>query len=322
MNIALRLPLSAMSPAGPRGRLSILIFHRVLARPDPILPDVPDALEFETKMRWVRDWFNVVPLSRAVDMLRDGTLPPRAMAITFDDGYADNEEIAAPILQRLGLPATFFVSTGFLEGACMWNDRVIEAVRACAADELDLGAWQLGRHALTSAAARVQAIDTLLQSIKHMEPARRQAMCDAITQAAGAPAAPRLMMTPDQVRRLHDKGMDIGAHTVTHPILSRLEPAAARHEMGASKERLQEIVGAPVELFAYPNGVPGRDYGPEHVEMARQCGFRAAVSTAWGAASARSDRHQLPRFTPWDRHWLGYAARLLLNLRRVENVAA
>ena len=105
-----------MSPAGAKGRLSILIFHRVLAQPDPLFADVPDAVEFETKMRWVRDWFNVVPLARAADMLEAGTIPARALAITFDDGYADNEEVAAPILQRLGLTATFFVSTGFLNG--------------------------------------------------------------------------------------------------------------------------------------------------------------------------------------------------------------
>ena len=82
-----------MSPAGTRGRLSILIFHRVLPRPDPLSPDEPDAAGFEAQMRWVRDWFNVVSLQRGVEMLAQGTLPSRAMAITFDDGYADNEEI-------------------------------------------------------------------------------------------------------------------------------------------------------------------------------------------------------------------------------------
>ena len=127
----LRLPLALTSPAGTRGRLSILIFHRVLPRPDPLCPDSPDASQFEAQMRWVRSWFNVLPLRRAVGMLYEGTIPARALAVTFDDGYADNEEIAAPILKRLGLGATFFVSTGFLEGDTMWNDRVIEAVRGC-----------------------------------------------------------------------------------------------------------------------------------------------------------------------------------------------
>jgi hypothetical protein len=103
-----------MSPKGSRGRLSILIFHRVLREPDPLAPDEPDAAAFETRMRWVRDWFNVLPLAHAVDMLYQGALPARALSITFDDGYSDNEELAAPILAGLGMTATFFVSSGYI----------------------------------------------------------------------------------------------------------------------------------------------------------------------------------------------------------------
>src|SRR5688572_14817112 len=106
-----RWPLSIVSPGGVRGRLSILIFHRVLACPDPLFPEVPSAVDFEARMRWVRDWFNVLPLKQAIDRLYDRSIPARALAITFDDGYADNEEVAAPILKRLGLCATFFVAT-------------------------------------------------------------------------------------------------------------------------------------------------------------------------------------------------------------------
>lgn len=310
-----------MSPAGRQGRLSILIFHRVLATPDPLFPDIPDALDFEAKMRWVRDWFNVVPLGSAAERLQAGSIPARALAISFDDGYADNEEVAAPILQRLGMPATFFVSTGFLDGGCMWNDRVIEAIRACRAEFIDLSAQGLGRHVLGSAQARRQAIDALLKDIKHLEPARRLALCDAIAEAAGTAAPPRLMMRPDQVRSLRSFGMDVGAHTVTHPILSRLGAVAARDEIGGSKEALEQIVGERVDLFAYPNGVPVQDYAGEHVQMVKQCGFSAAVSTAWGAGSQGSDRFQLPRFTPWNRDKLRYGAHLLANLRRVERVA-
>ena len=308
-----------MSPAGTRGRLSILIFHRVLPRPDPLLPDEPDAAGFEAQMRWVRDWFNVLPLARAIEALYAGSLPARALAITFDDGYADNEELAAPILQRLGMTATFFVSTGFLGGGCMWNDRVIEAVRGCDAPQLDVGALGLGRLALGSAAERRQAIGALLKGIKHFDQERRNEATDAIVAACGGRPSPALMMQPEQVRSIRALGMDIGAHTVTHPILARLGAGAARAEMTRGKAALEGLIGEPVELFAYPNGVPGQDYAAEHVAMARECGFKAAVATSWGAASVRSDRFQLPRFTPWDRSRLRYGVRLLRNLGRVEH---
>ena len=318
----LRLPLSLLSPGGARGRLSILIFHRVLPRPDPLSPDEPDATGFETQMRWVRDWFNVLPLAHAIELLYAGAIPPRALAITFDDGYADNEELAAPILSRLGMTATFFVSTGYLGGGCMWNDRVIEAVRACDSPELDLGAIGLGRLPLGSVLQRRQAIGTLLKGIKHFDQTRRDEVTQAIVDAAGGKPSPALMMQPEQVRSLRKLGMDIGAHTVTHPILARIGAEAAQHEMAHSKSELERLTGEPVDLFAYPNGVPGQDYVSEHVAMARDCGFKAAVSTSWAAASARSDRFQLPRFTPWDTTRARYGLRLLGNYRRLEKTVA
>lgn len=318
----LRLPLSIASPEGARGRLSILIFHRVLPAPDPLYPDVPWAADFEARMRWVRSWFNVLPLAPAIDALYAGRIPSRALAITFDDGYADNEEVAAPILRRLGMSATFFVSTGFLGGGCMWNDRVIEAIRACETPQIDLRPLGLACHPLGTHAARRQAIDETLVGIKHLPPEQRQAATEAIVAAAGGRPSPGLMMQPGQVRRLRELGMDVGAHTITHPILTRLGVDAAHDEMSRGKHELEALLGERVDLFAYPNGVPGQDYGREHAAMARECGFTAAVSTAWGAASARSDRFQLPRFTPWDRTRMRYGVRLLANLRRVEKVAA
>ena len=121
--------LTLLSPAGRRARLSVLIFHRVLPRPDPLFPGVIDAAGFDAICRWVKGWFNVLALDDAARRLRDGSLPERALAITFDDGYADNHDVALPILLRHGLPATFFIATGFLDGGRMWNDTVIESIR-------------------------------------------------------------------------------------------------------------------------------------------------------------------------------------------------
>ena len=319
----LHLPLSWLSPSGPRGRLSILIFHRVLPESDALIPELPSAAEFDATMRWVRDWFNVLPLGEAIDRLYAGTIPSRALAITFDDGYADNEELAAPILARLGLTARFFIATGFIGGGCMWNDQVIEAIRRTRKPQLDLRSLGLSTHALDSISARRRGVTEVLTSIKHMEQGRRQAIADAIGAMAGFERPPSLMMSADQVRSLrHRHRMEIGAHTVTHPILTRLAAGAALDEISRGKRDLEVLLGEPVRLLAYPNGVPDQDYGPEHAAMARECGFDAAVSTAWGAASAASDRFQLPRFTPWDRTRMRYGVRLLHNLKRTERVAA
>jgi hypothetical protein len=135
------------SPAGASARLSIFIFHRVLPAADPLLPFEPSVEQFDWMVRLISRNFNVLPLSAAARRLQAGTLPTAAAAITFDDGYADNFEVAWPILAHYGIPATFFIATAFLDGGRMWNDEVIEAFRKVPEGELNLHQFDLGSHA-------------------------------------------------------------------------------------------------------------------------------------------------------------------------------
>jgi peptidoglycan/xylan/chitin deacetylase (PgdA/CDA1 family) len=310
------------SPAGPRAGLSILIFHRVLPEPDPLFPGEVDAARFDLLLSWLRDWFNVLPLAEAVARLRQGNLPARAAAITFDDGYADNHEVALPILRRQGLSATFFIAVGFLDGGRMFNDTVIETVRRCAHPALDLTRLDLGQHDLRSIEAKRQAIPALLRQIKYQPLAQRLETVSAMAEIAQVALPDDLMMTAQQVKALHEAGMGIGAHTVHHPILARLEPGESEREMADSRDSLQRLLSAPVTLLAYPNGQPETDYRREHVAMARRLGFQAAVSTAWGVARGNSDLFQLPRFTPWERPRWRFGLSLLRNYGRTPTVAA
>lgn len=310
-----------MTPLFIGRHLSVLVYHRVLARRDPLRPGEPTAEEFESRMRWLAANFDVLPLADAVRALREDRLPRRALCITFDDGYADNHDVAAPILQRLGLPATFFIATGYLDGGCMFNDVVIEAVRAAAPPALDVADLDLGCHAIASDAERCRAIDLILERLKYVAPARRAEIAADIAKRCGSARPASMMMSTSQVRALHEAGMALGAHTVSHPILAELELQEAREEIVAGRARLQEITGAPVTLFAYPNGRPQRDYRREHVDLVRGLGFEAAVTTAWGAARASGDLFQIPRFTPWDRPNWRFGLRLASN-RFMNAVAA
>lgn len=318
----LRTALSLASPAGARAALSILIFHRVHARPDPLFPGEPDAERFDALLGWLRDWFRVLPLDEAVERLRRGALPARAAAITFDDGYADNLEVAAPLLRRHGLTATFFVTTGFLDGRRMWNDAVVDAVRHAQADALDASFAGLGTLPLRTVGDKRAAVESLLRALKHRPP---QARDEAVARVAGACRAdlpPGPMMSPAQVRALHALGMGIGAHSVTHPILARLPEVRARAEIAEGREVLEGLLGERVRLFAYPNGKLGDDYDARHVAMVRALGFDAAFTTHWAAARAGVDPLQLPRFTPWDATRARFGLRLLGNLRRPTPVVA
>ena len=305
-----------LSPSGRRARLSTLIFHRVLPEPDPLFPALPDAARFREILGWLRSWFNVLPLSEAVGRLATGTLHDRAAAITFDDGYADNFTVALPLLRECGLTATFFIATGFLDGACMFNDRIIEAIRGCPLENLDLDSLGLGRHVLLTPRDRRTVIETLIDRIKYLPAPERLAISERVATMAGVKRTPDLMMSSRQVRELRRAGMQIGAHTVSHPILTKLIPNDARREIAESKSRLEGLLDERVDLFAYPNGKPGDDYGDEHAAMARALGFDAAFSTQRGAAAENSDFMQLPRFTPWGRERVRFGARLAANLIR------
>ncbi len=296
-------------------RLSVLVYHRVLPEADPLRPSEPTGSEFEARMRWVAANFAVMPLADAARALAERRLPKRALCITFDDGYADNHDVALPILERLRLPATFFIATGYLDGGCMFNDIVIEAVRAASSAVLDLADLGFGRHVIGTEADRLQAIAAILDQLKYRDPVQRDELARGIARKAGAEVPRDLMMSSRQVAALPRAGMTIGAHTVTHPILAEVDMETARKEIVAGRRRLEEIGGAPVRLFAYPNGKPERDYLPQHVELVRALGFDAAVSTAWGAAGPTDDLFQIPRFTPWDRRHWRFGLRLAMNRR-------
>jgi peptidoglycan/xylan/chitin deacetylase (PgdA/CDA1 family) len=318
--MSLRWLFDVLSPAGRRARLSVVMFHRVLPREDPMFPGQMDAARFDAQLGLLKGWFNVLSLPDAVTALGQGQLPARSLAITFDDGYADNFTVALPILRRHRLSATFFIATGYLDGGRMWNDTVIEALRHCTLSEIDLSDLGLGRHRLGTPGERRASIATILDRIKYLPQRDREAKASALAQACGEPLPEDLMLSTAQVLAMRDAGMSIGAHTVSHPILSRLTDDEARSEIAASKQALERVLGEPVRLFAYPNGKPLADYGAVHVRMARELGFDAAFSTAWGAARSESDLFEIPRFTPWDRTPLRYGLRMAQNMMRRDPV--
>jgi peptidoglycan/xylan/chitin deacetylase (PgdA/CDA1 family) len=312
--VLLRCAGAALAPAGARSRLSTLVFHRVLGAPDPLFADEVTAGDFEQIMRWVREQFRVIPMQDAIAGLRSGKLPSRPLVITFDDGYADNHDRAAPILERLGLHATFFIATAYLDGGIMFNDVVTAGVVGCADDQLDLDGVGFGRHSMKTPAERRHALQKLLAAVKPLPIGRRAEVAMAICEQAGVAVPPSPMMSSTQVAALERAGFGIGAHTDTHPILAQLDESAARDEIRRGRDRLEEITGRRVAHFAYPNGRPGEDFTPRTVELVRQLGFEAAFTTTPGVATTATEPYQLPRFTPWDRTQLRFGGRMLLNL--------
>lgn len=305
--------LSLLSGGGRRAP-TILIYHRILPEQDKLFPSEVHRAQFDRQLAWLKTRFNVLPLLDAVRLAAEGRLPARSACITFDDGYADNAEVALPVLQKHGLHASFFIATGFLDGGRMWNDTVIESVRRAPTDVLDATSLGLGRHAVGNWEQKRQAISALIGQLKYLPMAERLEQVGKVAQLSGAVLPQDLMMTTEQLRKLHTAGMGIGGHTVNHPILARLDGAEARREIAQGKAALESTLDAPVRMFAYPNGKPGQDYLAEHVSMVRELGFEAAVSTSWGASRGATDWFQLPRFTPWDEGMGKFSLRMARNM--------
>jgi peptidoglycan/xylan/chitin deacetylase (PgdA/CDA1 family) len=298
------------APVSNARRLLILTYHRILDGEDPMRPGEMTREAFERHTGVLRRFFNVLPLAEAWKRTREGTLPRRAVAITFDDGYADNAELALPILLRQELTAAFFVATSFLDGGRMWNDTIIETVRRAPArvDLEDLGGGTLE---LDGAQSRAAAATRLVRAWKHLPPPERQSRVDELARRAGVHPPTDLMMRSDQVQALARAGMTVGSHTVTHPILAKIDDDEAEGEMRESRTRLESITGTPVTLFAYPNGRLGDDYEPRHAEIARRVGFELALSTDPGMVERDSDPYRLPRFGPWPEASWRFGVRLL-----------
>lgn len=302
-------------------RLSILNYHRVLDVHDPMQPAVPNCGDFDREMRWLTNSFNVAPLTEAVQQLRAGRLPARTICITFDDGYRDNLTNALPILESHGVKATFFTTTAYMDGGMMWNDRIIESVRACPKDakELDLSEFGIGRYAVHQ--QRHLTVAAIIQDIKYRAFDERESIVMGVFKKFVGENTPRVMMNAEELAAIHASGMEIGGHTHRHPILAQLTTAEAREEIKTNKEMLEAITGDRLLSFAYPNGQPNTDYHEEHVGMLRSLNYEFAVSTSDGTASPQCDPYQLPRFTPWDETPLRYNLRMAKNHFRAPVIA-
>lgn len=306
----LKVLATIVSGTGKRKKLFILIYHRVLDEQDFMRPGEVDKVAFTWQMKLLDKYFNVLPLHDALQKMQTDTLPSRAVCITFDDGYADNYTNALPILKQFNLSATFFIASGFLNGGRMWNDTVIEAVRNFQQSELDVTAIELGRFDVSDNDKKYQAALKIIQQIKHLPPAQRDQRTDYIAeQSQNLPD--NLMMTTEQLKSLQQNGMEIGGHTVNHPILAKLDVQTAEQEITRNKVFLENLLNLPLRFFAYPNGKPLEDYLSQQVQIVKDASYQAALSTQWGVAERSSDQWQLPRFTPWDKSPIKFMLRMI-----------
>ncbi len=323
-----RAPTPSLTPRSAKpehgSQALILLYHRVAAPPqDAHLLCVPPP-RFREHLDVVCQLARPLSLGELTQRMEAGTLPPRAITITFDDGYADNLLSAKPELERYGVPATVFVTSGYvgaqrefwwdqverlfletpelpselyvelvgtrrtlsLGGAARWTEADIARYRGW--NVLDAETPTERHHAFRQALEELRPLPDLV---------RRRALARLFVQAS-APSKPRpshRALDPGELRALADGSLvEVGAHSVTHAKLSALAPDDQRVEIAASKARLEDLIGRPVTSFAYPFGSPA-DYTRDTVAIVREEGFRAACSNFPGVVTTGSAPFELPR---------------------------
>jgi peptidoglycan/xylan/chitin deacetylase (PgdA/CDA1 family) len=256
------------------------------------------ARAFAEQVKYLAAHYTLVPLSRLATCLRDRELPPRLAAITIDDGYRDAYEIAFPILREHCAPATVFVVTEFVEGtAWLWTDKARYLTESASerAFEIGIGSRNL-RLELNGAASRAVAAALINAALKPLSEEAREALIERLAFELGVrpperPPAEYGAINWRQAREMADAGIEIGSHTLTHPILTGLGDARLREEVAQSRDRIQNALGRKVETFCYPNG----DYDLRTQREVAHAGYRLAVTTDVGLNNGRNDPLALRR---------------------------
>ena len=289
-----------------RHRFRILAYHGVDEAYGPIVNfdgfQVPVDV-FKKQMDILAKHYRVWPLARmARNILDGGELPDNLVALTFDDGYRNNWQVAAPILKEYGFPATFFVTTGFIDGTHKpWWYRLRSAIAAShRASMRGPGGVTMG---LGSCSERIQAVLRLESGLKSLSAGKRQESLASLLEELGGEEAESLYPFMDwlEVKALAEAGFDVGPHTVSHVNVAMEDGVVMAQEIRHSIERIREITGCVVRAYSYPYGEEA-SITDEVRKVLVDVGVCCAVTTVPGMNDRKSDPYLLKRFNITGNH--------------------
>ena len=267
--------------------------------------------ELDRQCAHLKKYYRPVSLDEIAWWLRKkGDIPQQAVVITVDDGYRDFYLNAFPVLSRHGIPALVYLATDMIDhGSCLWVDWIRILFQAAARSEVNLElpgrGWQ--RFLLSSAEQKERAAGEVKGVLKKAPNRDRVRFVDLLPTMLGLNSLPAIPVDSaplkwEDIRTMSRQGIEFGAHTRSHPILSNVTTRAElREELAGSKSRIEDELGAPVRHFCYPNGNPG-DFNSQTVEVVGECGYLTAVTASKGINFAGADPFRLRRIhqEPWN----------------------
>jgi peptidoglycan/xylan/chitin deacetylase (PgdA/CDA1 family) len=269
-----------MSAKKPR----ILMYHSFSG--SKTQPGALNNQAIRSQFNYLQRHYRVVPLLQIAGQVASGKpQESHSVALTIDDGRRDFYECMFPLLKEFKFPATFFVVSSFIRGEdWIWTDKVL---------------W-LSQQPKPPAALVPEKLDEVFRSLNTMRPEVRNAQIQAVAASAGitlpVQAPPKFAPCSwSELREMTESGLvDIGSHTVTHPILSSITDEESWEELSESRRQIEEGLGRNPNSFCFPNGMPG-DFRPSQVQQIADAGYRCSVVASFGMVDNGADPFRLPR---------------------------
>jgi peptidoglycan/xylan/chitin deacetylase (PgdA/CDA1 family) len=264
-------------------KFGILCYHRVGTEGVPLYSRLAPKV-FEAQMHYLRKHYRIVPLGTLCTELREGHQVEPTLAVTFDDGYRDLYNYAYPVLRKYEIPATIYlIGQCMLTGEAPWYDRIHVALVRAPGPVLEVELNAPRQFVLRDAAARAAAAWEIICYLRSVPDSQRRKWCGSFERATCFPDGELQdrMLNWDQVRAMQEHAISFGAHTMTHPAVSRLDPAVFTEELFESRRLLESKLETSVQDFAYPFGKPN-DCSWTAEKFLRSHDYRSAVTTVEG----------------------------------------
>lgn len=281
----------------------ILPYHMISIQPNGFFPE--DSLnDFVRAIKYLKQNYHVISLEEIAIRISLAKSVRGCAAITFDDGFRDNYENAYPILRQYQIPATIFLTAGYIEnGDAPWFIKLRYAFMrtANASIEIELGG-KLVRLSLCDDSAKRSSSDRLMTYLQTCPNEERLSLLQTLPSLLGVSLEKdphSLMLTWDQIIEMSHSGISFGAHTMTHPILSRVSFEIMRSEIQSSKTLIEQKIGRNVNTFAYPFGRKAH-YPNKAPNLLKDLHFLCAVTTEPGTNSFHTSPFELKRSRPWE----------------------
>ncbi len=282
--------------ASAEPRFVILSYHRVGLEGVPLYSKLPPRV-FEAQMRHLSRNYRVLSLEKLLVELENPTSAEPGVAVTFDDGYADLFEHAFPALKKYQIPATIFaIAEGIETGMAPWYDRLFLGLEVYPKSTITIELDTPTELSLENSAARLAATKRVVDWLRKRPDSARLEYCAALAKRLPVPEneLQKRMLSWEQLKVMQAHRISCGSHTVTHPVLSRLDREQRTRELRDSREILERHLGRPVLDFAFPFGQPDDCFDVAESEL-ELCGYRSAVTTTPGVNRRGANRYALRR---------------------------